>query len=43
MNTFEYIEQYKKKSGNNRIKYVTTIKRLKIQELSDFGVVKFSK
>lgn len=31
------------KSGNNRSKYVTVIKGLKIQELSGFDVVKFSK
>lgn len=30
-------------SGNNRSKYVTDIKRLKIQYFSGFGVEKFSK
>ena len=30
-------------SGNNRSKYATVIKGLKIQELSGFDVVKFSK
>ena len=31
------------KSGNSRSEYVTVIKGLKIQELSGFDVVKFSK
>ena len=43
MNGFGYSEQQKKKSGSNRNKYVTVIKGLKIQELSGFDVVKFSK
>ena len=30
-------------SGSNRSKYVTVIKGLKIEGLSDFDVVKFSK
>ena len=30
-------------NGNNRSKYVTVTKGLKIQELSGFDVVKFSK
>ena len=43
LNTFEYGEQYKKKSGNNRNKYITVIKLLKTVSLSDFDVVNFSK
>lgn len=35
LNTFEYGEQYKKKSGNNKSKYITIIKPLKTLSFSD--------
>ena len=43
LNDLGYIVRLEKKSGSNRSKYVTVIKGLKIQELSGFDVVKFSK
>ena len=43
LNGLKYIVRLEKKNGNNGSKYVTVIKPLKTQGLSDFDIANFSK